>query len=73
MQNFSLLKRAGRAHKPFLLKRGISATLEEFLMAAEYIMSEGNYNIVLCERGSAHLRGSYRNTLDLSIVPPCSA
>src|SRR5208337_4289456 len=51
MQNFSLLKRAGRAHKPVLLKRGIAATLEEFLMAAEYIMSEGNYNIVLCERG----------------------
>src|SRR5271163_4625177 len=51
MQNFSLLKRAGRARKPVLLKRGISATLEEFLMAAEYIMSEGNYNIVLCERG----------------------
>src|SRR5271167_1553968 len=53
MQNFSLLKRAGRAHKPVLLKRGISATLEEFLMAAEYIMSEGNYNIVLCEIGRA--------------------
>src|SRR5215472_5512319 len=51
MQNFSLLKRAGRARKPVLLKRGISATLEELLMAAEYIMSEGNYNVVLCERG----------------------
>src|ERR1700691_3271753 len=51
MQDSSLLKRAGRARKPVLLKRGISATLEEFLMAAEYIMSEGNYNIVLCERG----------------------
>ena len=51
MQNFSLLKRAGRAKKPVLLKRGMSATLEEFLMAAEYIMSEGNYRVVLCERG----------------------
>src|SRR6201994_239987 len=51
MQNFSLLKRAGRARKPVLLKRGMSATVEEFLMAAEYIMSEGNYNVVLCERG----------------------
>ncbi len=51
MQNFSLLKRAGRAKKPVLLKRGMSATLEEFLMAAEYILSEGNYNVALCERG----------------------
>src|ERR1700722_18762076 len=51
MQNFSLLKRAGRAKKPILLKRGMSATLEEFLMAAEYILSEGNYNVALCERG----------------------
>src|SRR4029077_4684905 len=51
MQNFSLLKRAGRSKKPVLLKRGMSATLEEFLMAAEYIMSEGNYNVILCERG----------------------
>ncbi|MGB7132733.1 MAG: 3-deoxy-7-phosphoheptulonate synthase, partial [Candidatus Sulfotelmatobacter sp.] len=51
MQNFSLLKRVGRAKKPVLLKRGMSATLEEFLMAAEYIMSEGNYNVALCERG----------------------
>lgn len=69
MQNFSLLKRAGRAHKPVLLKRGISATLEEFLMAAEYIMSEGNYNIVLCERGIRTFADHTRNTLDLSIVP----
>src|ERR1700723_4203550 len=51
MQNFSLLKRAGRSRKPVLLKRGMSATLEEFLMAAEYILSEGNYNVALCERG----------------------
>ena len=69
MQNFSLLKRAGRAHKPVLLKRGISATLEEFLMAAEYIMSEGNYRIVLCERGVRTFADHTRNTLDLSIVP----
>jgi 3-deoxy-7-phosphoheptulonate synthase len=69
MQNFSLLKRTGRARKPVLLKRGISATLEEFLMAAEYIMSEGNYNIVLCERGVRTFADHTRNTLDLSIVP----
>jgi 3-deoxy-7-phosphoheptulonate synthase len=69
MQNFSLLKRAGRARKPVLLKRGISATLEEFLMAAEYIMSEGNYSIVLCERGVRTFADHTRNTLDLSVVP----
>ena len=69
MQNFSLLKRAGRAHKPVLLKRGIAATLEEFLMAAEYIMSEGNYNVVLCERGVRTFADHTRNTLDLSVVP----
>src|SRR5450432_780513 len=69
MQNFSLLKRAGRARKPVLLKRGMSATLEEFLMAAEYIMSEGNYNVVLCERGVRTFADHTRNTLDLSIVP----
>ena len=69
MQNFSLLKRAGRARKPVLLKRGISATLEEFLMAAEYVMSEGNYNVVLCERGVRTFIDHTRNTLDLSVVP----
>jgi len=69
MQNFSLLKRAGRAHRPVLLKRGISATLEEFLMAAEYVMSEGNYNVILCERGVRTFADHTRNTLDLSIVP----
>ena len=69
MQNFSLLKRAGRAHKPVLLKRGLSATLEEFLMAAEYVMSEGNYNVVLCERGVRTFADHTRNTLDLSVVP----
>jgi len=69
MQNFSLLKRAGRAHKPVLLKRGLAATLEELLMAAEYIMSEGNYNIALCERGVRTFADHTRNTLDLSVVP----
>ncbi len=69
MQNYSLLKRAGKAHKPVLLKRGMSATLEELLMAAEYIMSEGNYNVILCERGVRTFADHTRNTLDLSIVP----
>src|ERR1700682_5149486 len=69
MQNFSLLKRAGRAKKPVLLKRGMSATLEEFLMAAEYILSEGNYNVMLCERGVRTFADHSRNTLDLSVIP----
>jgi 3-deoxy-7-phosphoheptulonate synthase len=69
MQNFSLLKRAGRAKKPILLKRGMSATLDEFLMAAEYILSEGNYNVMLCERGVRTFADHSRNTLDLAIVP----
>jgi len=69
MQNFSLLKRAGRAKKPVLLKRGMSATLEEFLMAAEYILSEGNYNVALCERGVRTFADNTRNTLDLSLIP----
>src|SRR6266571_5971732 len=69
MQNFSLLKHAGRAKKPVLLKRGMSATLEEFLMAAEYVMSEGNYNVALCERGVRTFADHTRNTLDLSVVP----
>src|SRR5437762_8072415 len=69
MQNFSLLKRAGRGKKPVLLKRGMSATLEEFLMAAEYIMSEGNYNVILCERGVRTFADHTRNTLDLSLIP----
>jgi len=69
MQNFSLLKRAGRSRTPVLLKRGMSATLDEFLMAAEYIMSEGNYNVVLCERGVRTFADHTRNTLDLSVVP----
>jgi 3-deoxy-7-phosphoheptulonate synthase len=69
MQNFSLLKRAGKAKKPVLLKRGMAATLEEFLMAAEYLMSEGNYNVILCERGVRTFADHTRNTLDLSVVP----
>jgi 3-deoxy-7-phosphoheptulonate synthase len=69
MQNFSLLKRAGRSEKPVLLKRGMSATLDEFLMAAEYVMSEGNYNVILCERGVRTFSDFTRNTLDLSIIP----
>lgn len=69
MQNFSLLKKAGRMRKPVLLKRGMSATLEEFLMAAEYLLSEGNYDVILCERGVRTFADHTRNTLDLSIVP----
>ncbi len=69
MQNFSLLKRAGKARKPVLLKRGMSATLDEFLMAAEYILSEGNYQVILCERGVRTFSDFTRNTLDLSVVP----
>jgi 3-deoxy-7-phosphoheptulonate synthase len=69
MQNFSLLRRAGRASKPVLLKRGLSATLDEFLMAAEYVMSEGNYQVILCERGVRTFSDYTRNTLDLSVIP----
>ena len=69
MQNFSLLKYAGQTRKPVLLKRGLSATLDEFLLAAEYIMSEGNYDVILCERGIRTFGTHARNTIDLSIVP----
>ncbi|MFL6255553.1 MAG: 3-deoxy-7-phosphoheptulonate synthase, partial [Pyrinomonadaceae bacterium] len=69
MQNFSLLKRAGRSHLPVLLKRGLSATIDEWLLAAEYIMSEGNYNVILCERGIRTFAQHTRNTLDLAAVP----
>ena len=69
MQNFSLLKRAGQARKPILLKRGMSATLEEFLLAAEYIMSEGNYQVILCERGVRTFGSHSRFTPDLSVIP----
>lgn len=69
MQNFSLLKYVGKTKKPVLLKRGMSATLDEFLLAAEYIMAEGNYNVILCERGIRTFSNHSRNTLDLSVVP----
>lgn len=69
MQNFSLLKYVGKTNKAILLKRGMSATLEEFMLAAEYIMAEGNYNVILCERGIRTFGNHARNTLDLSIVP----
>jgi 3-deoxy-7-phosphoheptulonate synthase len=68
MQNFPLLKRAGKSKKPILLKRGMSATIEEFLMAAEYIMAEGNSKVILCERGIRTFETYTRNTLDLSAV-----
>ncbi len=69
MQNYSLLKAAGKTRKPILLKRGFSATLEEFLMSAEYIMVEGNYNVILCERGVRTFAQHSRFTLDISIIP----
>jgi 3-deoxy-7-phosphoheptulonate synthase len=69
MQNFQLLREVGRSGKPVLLKRGLSATIEEWLMAAEYIMCEGNERVILCERGIRTFETSTRNTLDLSAVP----
>jgi len=69
MQNFNLLKELGKVSKPVLLKRGISATIEELLLSAEYIMSGGNYNIVLCERGIRTFENATRNTLDVSAIP----
>ncbi|MDD4849930.1 MAG: 3-deoxy-7-phosphoheptulonate synthase [Gemmiger sp.] len=69
MQNFELLKAVGRTNVPVLLKRGLSSTLEELVMSAEYIMAEGNPNVVLCERGIRTFETSMRNTLDLSAVP----
>jgi len=69
MQNFTLLRRVGKSRLPVLLKRGLSATLDEWLLAAEYIMAEGNYQIVLCERGIRTFAQHTRNTLDLSAVP----
>ena len=73
MQNFSLLKRVSRTRKPVLLKRGLSATLEEWLMAAEYVMAGGNYQVILCERGVRTFSDHSRNTLDLSVIPPAKA
>jgi 3-deoxy-7-phosphoheptulonate synthase len=69
MQNFDLLKELGRINKPVLLKRGLSATIEEWLMAAEYILSGGNFDVILCERGIRSFETYTRNTLDLSAVP----
>ncbi len=69
MQNFSLLKRAGQARKPILLKRGMSSTLEEFLLAAEYVMAEGNYQVILCERGVRSFGNHSRFTPDLAVIP----
>jgi 3-deoxy-7-phosphoheptulonate synthase len=69
MQNFSLLRYAGQMRKPILLKRGLSATLNELLLAAEYIMAEGNYDVILCERGIRTFADHARNTMDLSIIP----
>ena len=69
MQNFSLLKYAGRSNKPILLKRGLCATYEELLMSAEYIMSEGNHQVILCERGIRTFETFTRNTLDISAIP----
>jgi 3-deoxy-7-phosphoheptulonate synthase len=69
MQNFTLLKRLGRLRKPVLLKRGMSATIEELLLSAEYLLAEGNYEVVLCERGVRTFVNHTRNTLDLSAIP----
>ncbi len=69
MQNFNLLKEVGQTKKPVILKRGLSATIKEFLMSAEYILSEGNFNVILCERGIRTYETATRNTLDLSAVP----
>jgi len=69
MQNFSLLRRAGKARIPVLLKRGLSATLDEWLLAAEYVMAEGNYQVVLCERGIRTFAQHTRNTMDLAAIP----
>ncbi|MEW9121419.1 MAG: 3-deoxy-7-phosphoheptulonate synthase [Thermotaleaceae bacterium] len=69
MQNFALLKKAGKSQKPILLKRGLSATIEELLMSAEYIMAEGNMNVILCERGIRTFETYTRNTLDISAIP----
>ncbi len=69
MQNFELLKELGKSKKPILLKRGVSATIHEFLMSAEYILAEGNPNVILCERGIRTFETSTRNTLDLASIP----
>jgi 3-deoxy-7-phosphoheptulonate synthase len=69
MQNFNLLRELGKIRKPVLLKRGMAATIEELLMAAEYIMAGGNYQVILCERGIRTFENATRNTLDISAIP----
>lgn len=69
MQNFRLLTKVGKTLAPVILKRGMSASIEEFLMSAEYILSEGNKNVILCERGIKTFENAYRNTLDLTAIP----
>jgi 3-deoxy-7-phosphoheptulonate synthase len=73
MQNFSLLRRVARSRRPVLLKRGMSATLEEWLMSAEYLLAGGNRDVILCERGVRTFSDHSRNTLDLSVIPPAKA
>jgi 3-deoxy-7-phosphoheptulonate synthase len=69
MQNFNLLRAVGKTRKPVLLKRGIAATIEELLLSAEYVMSEGNYDVILCERGIRTFETYTRNTMDISAIP----
>src|SRR5207302_8179559 len=69
MQNFNLLRELGQIRKPILLKRGIAATIEELLLSSEYIMSGGNYEVILCERGIRTFENSTRNTMDISAIP----
>ena len=69
MQNFNLLRELGKQRKPVLLKRGIAATIEELLLSAEYIMSGGNYDVILCERGIRTFETYTRNTMDISAIP----
>jgi 3-deoxy-7-phosphoheptulonate synthase len=69
MQNFNLLRELGKVRKPVLVKRGIAATIEELLLSAEYVMSGGNYEVILCERGIRTFETSTRNTMDISAIP----
>jgi len=73
MQNFALLKEVGRSTLPVMLKRGMSATIKDLLMSAEYILSEGNFNVILCERGIRTFETATRNTLDLNAIPVLKA
>ena len=69
MQNFNLLRELGKLRKPVLLKRGPSATIEELLLSAEYVLSGGNYDVILCERGIRTFETATRNTMDISAIP----